>query len=182
MRTVFADRPAHVLINTVEREFYARVMGREMSWRRGIGVALLEANAAAARECAVSDAPKERVTLKNLKELPTGDLVAEAQPQIHVKLPDQGRPCVYVSFETPVKQRTTIRLPILDAVNQNAAYSDGYSLALTDAPGPRKFWLMLPEEFAGTTLRIDPIGANGPVSKLTIQTGSLPPLATAASQ
>ncbi|MCR5855504.1 hypothetical protein [Mesorhizobium sp. J428] len=182
VKAAFAERPGYVLVNSVERELFPRVLGRQISWARGVGAAILDVNASAARECAVSDAGKDSLRLKNMTELKAGDFEAGIDPQIYIKLPDQGRPCVRISFETTVRQKGSVFLPIQKPANQNGAYFEGFSLPLTDAPGPRDFGIILPEDFKGTVLRIDPIGANGRVSKLTIQTGSLPPLATAASQ
>ena len=130
----------------------------------------------------MSDTADDDLVLKNLTELSSGDFAAAADPQIHVKLPSRGRPCVRIGFETTVKQRTFIYPPIRNPVNQNGPYFEGFSITLTDAPGEREFWLVLPEEFAGTTLRIDPIAANGPVSKLRIRTGFLPSIDVVSSQ
>lgn len=173
IRDILATKPKLVLANTVERYLKQRVWG-DLAWTGAVGKALIDANAEAARECPVHDVAKDRLTLKSLDELPAGDFAAGADPQIHVRLPDEGRPCIRVSFATTLKQPTFVHLPIRDAVNQNGPYFEGFSLTLADSPGQRDIWLVLPEEFAGKTLRIDPIAANGLLSKLTIQTGSLP--------
>lgn len=178
VKAEFAKRPAHVLANSVERELFPRVLGREISWARGVGAAILDVNSSAARECAVSDAARDSLTMKNMTELKAGDFDAGIDPQIYIMLPSQGRPCVRVSYETSVKQRGSVFLPI----QNNSAYLEGFSLTFTDAPGPRDFGIILPEDFKGTVLRIDPIGANGPVSKLKIQTGFLPPVGPVPSQ
>lgn len=81
-----------------------------------------------------------------------------------------------MSFAATLKQPNFVHLPIRDAVNQNGPYLEGFSLTLADTPGQRDIWVVLPEESAGTTLRIDPIAAKGLLSKLTVQTGSLPPI------
>lgn len=172
VREIFQKKPRRIVVNTVERYLHQRI-GGDLSWSGAVGQAIVRANEEAARGCPVSEAAKEDLTLKDLNELRAGDFAAAVDPQIHVKLPDHGRPCVRISFETTVKQRTFIHLPIRDPVNQNGPYFEGFSVTLTDSPGPRDFWIVLPEEFAGTTLRIDPIAANGLLSKLTVQTGSL---------
>lgn len=172
------DKRPLVLANTVERYLKQRLWG-DLSWNGAVGRAFIDANAKAARGCPVSDVASDGLTLKNLKEPSAGNFAAAADPQIYVKLPDGGRPCVRISFETTVKQPTFVHLPISNPVNQNGPYFEGFSVTLASAPGPREFWIVLPEEFAGTTLRIDPIFANGPVSKLKIQSGFLPSIETA---
>lgn len=167
-----------VLANTVERYLKQRLWG-DLSWNGAAGRAFINANAKAARGCPVSDVASDGLTRKNLKELSAGDFAAGVDPQIYVKLPDGGRPCVRISFETTVKQPTFVHLPISNPVNQNGPYFEGFSVTLANAPGPREFWIVLPEEFAGTTLRIDPIAANGPVSKLKVESGFLPSIETA---
>lgn len=182
VKAAFAERPAHILVNSVERELFPRVLGREISWTRGIGAAILDVNANAARECATSDAAKDSVTLKNMNELRAGDFEAGIDPQIYVKLPNQGRPCVRISFDTTVKQSGYALVPILNAANQYSAYFEGSVITLSDAPGSRDFAIILPEDFRGTVLRIDPIGANGPISKLRILTGFLPSIGAVSNQ
>lgn len=169
----FENNPQRVLVNTVERSLKPRIE-KDLSWTGALGKAFIAANAKAARKCPMSDAAKDSLTLKNISEQPGGNFAAGVDPQIYVKLPDDGRPCVRISFDTTVKQPTFIHLPIRNPVNQNGPYFEGFSVTLTDSPGQRDIWVVLPEEFSGTTLRIDPIAANGLLSKLTVQTGSLP--------
>ncbi|MFH1795075.1 MAG: hypothetical protein ABIK36_15945 [Pseudomonadota bacterium] len=175
IRDILATKPQLVLANTVERYLKQRVWG-DLAWTGAVGKAFIDSNAEAARGCPVHDIGKDRLTLKSLDETPSGDFAAGVDPQIHVRLPDDGRPCIRVLFGTALKQPTFVHLPIRDAVNQNGPYFEGFSLTLADSPGQRDIWVILPEEFAGTTLRIDPIASNGLLSKLKVQTGSLPPI------
>lgn len=174
-RDLMAKNPKLVLANTVERSLMQRV-GGDLSWTGAVGKGFLEANSSVARTCPVGEVADTHLTLKNLERRGARDFNAGIDPQIYVKLADHGRPCIRISFETPVKQQSFIFLPIRDAVNQNGPYFEGFSIPLADTPGAREFWLLLPEEFAGTTLRMDPIGANGAVTNLSIQSGFLPPI------
>lgn len=172
-RDLLAKNPKLVLANTVERSLMHRV-GGDLSWTGAVGKGFLEANSSLARTCSVADVADDHLTLKNLDSQGGRDFSTGSDPQIYIKLADHGRPCVRISFETPVKQPSFFFLPIRDTVNQNGPYFEGFSIPLTDTPGAREFWLLLPEEFAGTRLRMDPIGANGAVNNLSIQSGFLP--------
>jgi len=174
VRNALAKSPKHVLVNTVERNMLSKILHGEMSWTGVLGKAFLDANAKTAGGCKMSDAAKDGLKFENLSKQPSGDFTAGVDPQILVRLAEHGRPCVRISFETAVRQNTYVYLPIKDQVNQNGPYFEGFSLMLTDAPGARDFWLVLPEDFAGMTLRVDPIYSTGTLSHLRIQTGALP--------
>lgn len=173
----FQKRPKRIVANTVERYLPQRI-GGDLSWSGAVGKAIVHANEEAALECVLTDTARDRLTFTNLDEVAAGDFAARADPQIYIKLAERGRPCVRISFDTSVTQGTFVHLPIRDQINRNGPYFEGFSLAVTNAAGPREIRLLLPEEFAGTTLRIDPIAANGPVSKLKIESGFLPPIET----
>ncbi|WP_179296106.1 hypothetical protein [Mesorhizobium sp. WSM4312] len=174
VRNALAKSPKHVLVNSVERYMLGRILFGELSWTGVLGKALLDANAKTARGCKMLNAAKDRLRFENLSEQPSGDFTAGIDPQILIRLPEHGRPCVRVSFETTSRQHTYIHLPIRDQINQNGPYFEGFSLMLTDEPGARDFWFVFPEDFAGMTLRVDPIYATGTLSNLRIQTGALP--------
>lgn len=178
-RDNLANSPRLVLANTVERSLERRLR-TDLSWNGAVGKAFIEANEAVARECSMSNTPQDGLTLRNMTELAPGDFKAGADPQILVDLPDDGRPCVRILFETTARQPTFIYLPVRNPVNKIGRYTGGFSVMLSNEPGERDFWIVLPEDFAGTTLRIDPIAANGPVSRLKIQSGFLPSIETAA--
>lgn len=181
VRNALAKSPKLVLANSVERHMLSRILYGEMSWEGALGKAFLDANAKSARGCKMSDAAKDRLRFVNLSEQSSGDLTAGGDPQIFIRLLEYGRPCVRISFETTARQHTYVYLPIRDQINQNGPYFEGFSLELTDAPGARDFWFVFPEDFAGMTLRVDPIVSAGTLSDLRIQTGVLPPLSPASS-
>ena len=174
VRNALAKSPKHVLVNTVERNMLSKILHGEVSWTGVLGKAFLDADAKAAGGCKMSDAANDGLKFENLSKQPSGDFTAGVDPQILVRLAEHGRPCVRISFETTARQNTYVYLPIKDRVNQNGPYFEGFSLMLTEAPGARDFWLVLPEDFAGMTLRVDPIYSTGTLSHLRIQTGALP--------
>ncbi|MGX9084174.1 alginate O-acetyltransferase AlgX-related protein [Mesorhizobium sp. 98Argb] len=181
VRNALAKSPKYVLVNSVERNMLSRILYGELSWTGVLGQALLDANAKVARGCKMSDAAKDGLKFENLSKQSSGDFTAGVDPQILIRLAEHGRPCVRISFETPARQNTYVYLPIRDQVNQNGPYFEGFSLMLTDAPGARDFWFVFPVDFAGMTLRVDPIYSTGTLSDLRIQTGALPSFSPASN-
>lgn len=155
-----AAGPARILINSVERAIFLRILSTSLSWNSVFTNHLLRLNAEKA-DC-------------QLTEIAADKPVGSTNQQILIDLPaveKASKVCVRVTFETDSETGTQFFLPIRmeDKPNQ---YRAGYSIYFADSkPGNRSIILALPGRFAGTSLRIDPIADSRTVEGLKIEVG-----------
>jgi len=174
----FSFNPRHVLVNSVEREFFYRLWAGEFAWKKSLGIALLKRNEDEARKCDVSNIRSDELTLLNLSEGTRGTYLAKGDPQIHIRLRNGGRPCLRISFQADARESSALYLKAkLDGEpDLPAIYQEGFKVELASAGDKRDFAIVLPAEFSGKEVRFDPFDGPGRLSGLQIETGTLPVL------
>ncbi len=155
-----AAGPARILINSVERSIFLRILSASLSWNSVFANHLLRLNAENA-DC-------------KLTEIASDTLGAGANQQVLIDLPaleNATKVCVRVSFFSDSQTGTQIFLPTNMEETQNH-YPTGLSVYFAKSkPGSRSILLALPGRYGGTRLRIDPIADAHTVEGLKIEAG-----------
>lgn len=172
-KAAVAKKPKYILVNSVERSFFSRTLGNELSWRRGIGAALLTENAEAAKKCKMTEVMEAEFISTDMNASGGGHLKSGDDPQIVVFLPNGGKPCLRISFRTPSSSASALYLPVLDKKTSKDRFMSGMTVDFADTSENRDLWIVLPEDYAGRRVRIDPINEAGEISDFRVYTGTL---------
>jgi len=171
-QTEILKRPKHILVSSVERMFFHRILSGQLSWRGGVGMALLEANARLAMTCKLADVPNGEISLTRASVDGKQSYKTDQDPQFHIELPKGGKPCLRVSFETSASSPSQIYLPTRDKRSGRNRYAGGFAIDFSVTSATRDLWLLLPDKFAGLTIRLDPINEAGQISDFRVQVGT----------
>ena len=165
---VWKKLPRRILVNSVERGFFGRVLKSRFSWNSALGRAVVAHNMKAAAAC--TGAPLDDVRLSRITETATG-LLAKKNSQILFRLPEGGKPCFRISYKTDSKSPAQLFLPVRG--NSGDGFEPGMSIDFTDVGSNRALAIVLPESYAGRTVRLDPIINPGKISGFKIRAGTM---------
>ena len=173
--TAMATPPAHILVNSIERFFFSRLLQGRLSWQSGFGPALLRLNQESAH-CVYHPIPQGQWRLKNLHKHDQS-WRAERDPHIIIPLPEHpgGRMCIRVRFRSSAPSMAQIFLPQQNALD--STYTAGYAInfpAKRDSQ-LRELSVVLPGRLSKRQLRIDPVVSNAELSEFVIETGLAAP-------
>jgi|GEM_PF-3942825 len=158
-----------LLINTVERDFFSRVLYGAYGWKGALGEWLIERNRATAH-CQYERRAVSSLRLMGMEA--EGDMWrATADPQIMVDLASSGASvCLRARLRTDAPGMTELFLPF--ATDEGDTFTYGMSIAFRNLNGTeRELEIVLPARFAGRTVRIDPVTGTGMIRDLIIETG-----------
>lgn len=161
--------PKRILVNSVERGFFTRVISTSLSWSSEFGRSLVMVNrrATSCTHAAIDDAD-----IKVYRVDRNGSTwQAQEDPQIFLKLPQQDVDvCIRLRFRSDDGSVPQIFLPV--ERSGEPLYQPGMSIEFWQQKQPiRDIAFILPKSYAGTTLRLDLVAGPAQISSLSIEVG-----------
>lgn len=170
LRDAIIAKPRFILVETVERGFFDNILGGFLSWNSELGLALITANRnAAAEKCKFEVLNLNRIELRRIVATQDNHFEASDDSQMYIKLPSGGRPCFSIKYSTSTTSLSRTYLPKL---HNGERFRVGFSVNNIDQIGVvRTVQMVLPEDFAGETIRFDPVDSNSALYNIEVATG-----------
>jgi len=150
----------HLIVNSVERSFLARIEGGGLAWPNAIGRAVLARNAAVAQACG------------NFRSV-AGVEQREGRNVFAVPPPPEGHlPCLRIVLET-TGSTLEIALPRRSAGGYEAAFSEGRAFTSTLPAGRQVIVMVMPSYVGGKVLGLRQL-AGAPISMQGLEIGEMP--------
>ena len=170
MAKAIEARPRLLLVNSVERRFFARFATRSMfGWKGLLGRALLAANADASRACTFPPTNGPDLRMSGLVAgTEPGELVStSANPTIRIGLPSTSDPiCLRITFQAEPQERGRLFLPL------PAGFGTAGAIPL-EGTGDQTVELILPASLSGQSVELRPVShRKARIGSLSIAVGS----------
>ncbi len=170
MRQAIAARPAYLLVNSVERRLIPRLVSQNYSWNSPLGMGLIDANEDAARTCQYRSVELADVRFAKMEPSTNpNQFTTLKDPKLYVRLlGGTMQPCIRIRFSTSSSSVSQLFLP----VDADGNIREGMSVNFFDKIEPdRLIELVLPTQYAGTTIRFDPDIGESTIDDLFIEVG-----------
>ncbi|MEL6725962.1 MAG: hypothetical protein AAFP81_04955 [Pseudomonadota bacterium] len=172
LQSAIANRPKHLVVNSVERRMIPRLVSQNYSWNSPMGKGLVEANRSIAQGCDYSPIDTRELELSNMSAEPSsGRFLTQRDPKLYLRLKDTARrPCIKIQFSTSSSTVSQLFLP----TGAEGGVREGLSVKFFDETGPdRSIELVLPEEFSNSKVRFDPDFGESEIQDLIVEIGEI---------
>lgn len=155
--------PKHIIVNSVERAFFYRLLNGKLSWGSSFGKSLIHANQEQAKNCSF---PSSQSTTAIRLDTPTANESSLKKTQTSILLPYDQNPCIRISISAQPSTEWELLLPAAGGY-----YRDGLSISPPNV-GQETIELVLPG-YGGKTVRLNLRSGDKEIENFTIDTGVL---------